>query len=121
MQARSIAFNRPDASGQLAPCARPIDLDHLARQTMGQKEIEAEVLRLFLRQVRECMRNIVITRGPERAGIAHTLKGSARGVGAFALAERAEKLEADPDQPALVDDVSMVVVDVENFLLGLSR
>lgn len=120
MQAHSVAFNRPETRCRPAS-ARPIDLDHLARQTMGQKDLETEVLTLFLRQARQCVRNIAAATPKERQGFAHSLKGSARGVGAFPLAEAAERLEADPASDAAYDALAAAVVDVENFLTKLAR
>jgi HPt (histidine-containing phosphotransfer) domain-containing protein len=78
----------PPLSGE-----RPIDLVHLARMTLGDRGLEREVLQLFDRQA-----GILIVRMQEaaRAGIcaaAHTLKGSARGIGAWRVARAAEAVE----------------------------
>jgi len=45
-----IAFSMPggDASGPAR--SRPVDLAHLARQTMGDRALEQEVLALFVQQ-----------------------------------------------------------------------
>jgi len=72
---------------------RPIDLVHLARMTLGDRSLEREVLELFDRQA-----GILIVRMQQtaRAGIgatAHTLKGSARGIGAWHVARAAEAVE----------------------------
>lgn len=117
----SIAFNRPECNCRPYNAARPIDLDHLARQTMGQKDLEAEVLRLFLRQARECMRAITANGASERSNVAHMLCGSARGVGAFAVADHAKALELAPGDQNALKALSEAVVDVENFLLRLAR
>ena len=68
----------------------PIDLDHLSEQTFGNAELEAEVLRLFLKQGRECLDRL--DAAPD-AGTAHLLVGSARGIGAGAVAAAAAALE----------------------------
>jgi HPt (histidine-containing phosphotransfer) domain-containing protein len=78
----------PPLSGE-----RPIDLVHLARMTLGDRGLEREVLQLFDRQA-----GMLIVRMQEaaRAGIcaaAHTLKGSARGIGAWRVARAAEAVE----------------------------
>ena len=77
----------------IAPDDRAIDLVHLSRTTMGDRALEREVLQLFDRQssiLIERMRSVapagVVT-------LAHTLKGSARGVGAWRVARAAEQLE----------------------------
>ncbi|MEI2734343.1 MAG: Hpt domain-containing protein [Rhodoblastus sp.] len=77
---------------------RPIDLVHLSRQTFGERDLESELLRLFDRQSRQIVARL--TDGPVaearwRADLAHTLKGSARAVGAFGVAAAAEAYELD--------------------------
>ena len=77
----------------LAPDDRPIDLVHLARATLGDRSLEREVLQLFDRQSA-----LLIARlrnaGPDGvAMIAHTLKGSVRGIGAWRVARAAEAVE----------------------------
>lgn len=69
----------------------PIDLRHLAEQTFGNTDLEAEVLRLFLTQSCDCLDRLSAT--PD-ARDAHLLLGSARGIGARAVAEAASALEA---------------------------
>jgi HPt (histidine-containing phosphotransfer) domain-containing protein len=76
--------------------SRPVDLAHLSRQTFGDQELEREVLALFERQSRvmiERLRNA--TNAKSWADAAHTLKGSALGIGAFGVARAAEKVECD--------------------------
>jgi HPt (histidine-containing phosphotransfer) domain-containing protein len=74
---------------------RAIDLVHLARQTLGDRALEREVLDLFVLQARAV---IAMLRGTpdakRRADLAHTLKGSARSVGAWRVAAEAEACEA---------------------------
>jgi HPt (histidine-containing phosphotransfer) domain-containing protein len=70
-----------------------IDLEHLARMTLGERSLEAEVLVLFERQAA-----ILLARMPEAtpaavAAFAHTLKGSARGIGAWRVAAAADAVE----------------------------
>jgi hypothetical protein len=71
----------------------PIDFTHLFRMTLGDHGLEREVLALFDRQV-----HILIARMGEvdsscLAALAHTIKGSARGVGAWPVARAAEAVE----------------------------
>ena len=72
----------------------PIDLVYLARQTLGDRELETELLGLFERQAGMIMRQIEQS-GARRLlqDLAHTLKGSARAVGAGAVAAAAEAYE----------------------------
>jgi hypothetical protein len=80
-----------------------IDLAHLARMTLGERSLEAEVLGLFDRQA-----GILLARmrnaPPAAAGaFAHTLKGSALGIGAWQVAEAAAVVERQAGDPATAD------------------
>ena len=69
-----------------------IDIEHLQRMTLGERELEREVLMLFVQQSTDLLARLEkLPR--EGASLAHTLKGSALGIGAFAVAEAAESLE----------------------------
>ncbi|MGU3359847.1 Hpt domain-containing protein [Methylobacterium sp. M6A4_1b] len=65
-----------------------LDAEHLARQTFGDVELAAELMGLFAAQCLRLLPGIVDAGGPiaERADLAHTLKGSALGVGAVRIA-----------------------------------
>lgn len=86
----------PLGSAMSDAAARPIDLVHLARQTLGDAELEREVLDLFERQSLQILDRLRCANGARAwSEAAHTLKGSARGVGAFGVAAAAEALEFD--------------------------
>jgi len=70
-----------------------IDVAHLRRMTCGEKALEAEVLVLFKRQADQLLARM--QQAPTQAGaaFAHTLAGSARGVGAWRVAAAAEAVE----------------------------
>ena len=82
--------------------SKPIDLDHLARYTGGEKALNAEILRLFDSQVTDMvgqLNTVLAERDTKRwREIAHTIKGAARGVGAFGMGEAAAA--AEPVDPA---------------------
>jgi HPt (histidine-containing phosphotransfer) domain-containing protein len=80
-------------SPPLAPDDGPIDIDHLQRMTLGDAGLEREVLAMFSAQAASLI-NALATLPPEAGALAHTLKGSARAIGAFAVAAAAEDLEA---------------------------
>lgn len=80
-------------SPPLAPDDGPIDLDHLRRMTLGDAGLEREVLAMFSAQTVSLIGTLA-TLPPEAGALAHTLKGSARAIGAFAVADAAERLEA---------------------------
>jgi HPt (histidine-containing phosphotransfer) domain-containing protein len=73
-----------------------LDRAHLDRQTFGDAELAREVLALFAGQCDRLMPGLADPdRTPEaRAELAHTLKGSALGVGAARVAALAGALEA---------------------------
>lgn len=77
----------------LAPDDRPIDLVHLARTTLGDRALEREVLQLFDRQSTLLIARMQSAAPAGIATLAHTLKGSARGIGAWRVARAAEALE----------------------------
>jgi HPt (histidine-containing phosphotransfer) domain-containing protein len=83
--------------------AGPIDFEHLARQTMGDVDLQAEILGMFSAQLSTVLAEMGKPSGRERWRLAHGLKGTARGVGAFALAECAERIERDPDDDDLLE------------------
>jgi HPt (histidine-containing phosphotransfer) domain-containing protein len=79
-------------SPPLAPDDGPIDVAHLARMTLGDAGLEREVLGMFAGQSTRLV--AALTALPDEAeATAHTLKGSARAVGAFRVADCAEALE----------------------------
>jgi HPt (histidine-containing phosphotransfer) domain-containing protein len=73
--------------------ASAIDEGHLGRMTLGDRRLEREVLELFLRQTTILLNRIANADPPLAAAAAHTLKGSARGIGAWRVARAAELLE----------------------------
>jgi HPt (histidine-containing phosphotransfer) domain-containing protein len=77
----------------LASVERPIDFVHLARTTLGDRSLEREVLQLFERQALTLMTRIRQVPPGAVAAVAHTLKGSARGIGAWRVARAAEAVE----------------------------
>jgi HPt (histidine-containing phosphotransfer) domain-containing protein len=79
----------------LAPDDRPIDLVHLARMTLGDRSLEREVLQLFDRQAGMLIARMRGADPAAVAALAHTLKGSARGIGAWRVARAAEHLEVE--------------------------
>ncbi len=92
------------ASPPLAPAEPVIDLAHLGRMTLGEKSLEAEVLALFDRQAGILLARMSNAPPAEVAAYAHTLKGSARGIGAWRVAEAAQALErcAAASAPAML-------------------
>ena len=88
--------------GILAMSAAAVDLNHLARYTGGDVSLNAEILRLFDSQASELvqqLQSIIDARDAKSWKMAlHTLKGAARGIGAFTLGDAAAA--AEPIDPA---------------------
>jgi len=79
-------------SPPLAPDDGPIDFEHLRRMTLDDADLEREVLAMFSAQAAGLIGTLATL--PVNAGaLAHTLKGSARAIGAFGVADAAEALE----------------------------
>jgi HPt (histidine-containing phosphotransfer) domain-containing protein len=88
-----LSLDIADMSAPLAPLGGPIDRAHLSRMTLGEKELEREVLALFDRQAELLLARMRKAEPAVVAAAAHTLKGSARGIGAWQVANTAEALE----------------------------
>lgn len=122
MAALKIAFEAPDNLGGACPSkSRPIDLVHLATQTMGDKLLEIEVLQMFARQTRQLMKELSSANADVTVATAHRLKGAALAVGAFGVAEAAGAVEAEPEQATHLAALSAAVIDAELFILKLCR
>jgi HPt (histidine-containing phosphotransfer) domain-containing protein len=110
-------------SPPLVPDDGPIDFEHLNRMTLGDANLEREVLALF--SVQSAQLTGAIAALPEDAcALAHTLKGSARAIGAFVVAEAAAKLEealtsgSDPSEllAALGEAVALARTSIDAIL-----
>ena len=126
MPAAGLAFELLDnATHGLAiengpSASRPIDLVHLARQTMGDKDLEIEILALFARQARAALAEMTSSEIPPGT-VAHRIKGAANAVGAFKVAAIAGEIEAGKiDAPSLAL-FGAAVIEAENFINKLGR
>ena len=88
MESEPVSRDMPCSAG------RAIDLVHLSKYTLGNRSLENELLGLFRTQA-----DLYLARldgaadETEWKNAAHSLKGSARGLGAWALADLAEEAE----------------------------
>jgi HPt (histidine-containing phosphotransfer) domain-containing protein len=80
-------------SPPLAPDDGPIDFEHLSRMTLGDAGLEQEVLAMFSAQSAKLI-GALAAMPADAPALAHTLKGSARAIGAMAVADAAARLEA---------------------------
>ncbi len=81
-----------DSFAAALPRDGPIDLAHLARMSLGDAALEREVLSLFVAQSAKLIAALA-TLPQDARELAHKLKGSARAIGAFAVADAAAGLE----------------------------
>ena len=72
-----------------APSVDPLDLSLLAEQTGGDRQLERQVLQMFLSQLPCDLTLLRQGSETERLDTAHRIVGSARAVGALSLADAA--------------------------------
>lgn len=103
-----------------------IDRGHLTRMTFGDRSLEREVLALFDRQASMLIERM---RGGDPAAIAtlaHTLKGSAAGIGAGRVARTADAAEIAAGQSAqecsqAIDRLAQAVDEARALIAQLLR
>jgi HPt (histidine-containing phosphotransfer) domain-containing protein len=81
-----MPFPSPSADGG------PIDLEYLRRSTLGDTGLEREVLEMFAKQASRIVGALAAI-PPDAGALVHTLKGSARAIGATGVADRARLFE----------------------------
>jgi HPt (histidine-containing phosphotransfer) domain-containing protein len=118
---RAVAFDRPGGESSVQSQSRPIDLAHLSRQTLGDRKVEQEVLALFVSQALAVRDKILDASAGERFQLAQGLQGSARGIGAFALADCASEIESHPDDRAALKRLTLLIDEVRDFIAAISR
>lgn len=96
--------------------AEILNLAHLDRYTGGQKSLNAEVLALFDTQITTMVAELkgLVAKGDRTRWreIAHTIKGAARGVGAFPMGDAAAK--AEPIDPSNASEAQAALVCIES-------
>jgi HPt (histidine-containing phosphotransfer) domain-containing protein len=104
--------------------ALAIDRNHLARMTYGDRSLERELLELFDRQAAILLARMRTADAASVAALAHTLRGSALGVGASRVAQAAAAVEAAGDaaerEPA-VDHLAVSVAGARTCIATLLR
>lgn len=91
---------------------RVIDDEHLERITLGDRRLEREVLHIFVRQSAMMLERISGGQPGVLATAAHTLIGSARGIGAWRVAEAAERLDR-ASREGNGEDISDAIADLK--------
>jgi len=108
-------------AGRTAPEA-PIDLVQLATNTLGNRDLEVQVLHLFKSQSSNTLERLLReSDATVRRDLVHTLKGSARAIGAERVALVCEglehKMEADATVPT--DGLAVAVDEVNTYIRDL--
>lgn len=118
---QDVAFGCPGGESCGPRKARPVDLAHLSRQTMGDRALEQEVLGLFVQQAMAVREQIGSADTASRLRLAHTLKGSARSVGAGPLASCAEAIESDPGNRGTIARLGPLIDELRDFVAAITR
>ena len=122
MAAYNVAYDGPISIGGGQPSsANPIDLVHLARQTMGDRSLELEILHTFAKQARAVVTELGCGNHQAVLQAAHRLKGAAEAVGAFRVSAVAGEIEAGANDARHIAEVGAAVLEAENFILKLDR
>jgi HPt (histidine-containing phosphotransfer) domain-containing protein len=110
------------------PSDQVIDTQHLSRMTLGELSLQREVLALFDRQADILLPRIRRGAPVVAAASAHTLKGSAVGIGAFKVARAAEAVEqargceiSDAAVAAAIDTLATVLEEAKAEIARLLR
>ncbi|MCF6368438.1 Hpt domain-containing protein [Rhizobium halophilum] len=122
MVASTIAFEAPVTERSLfAARARPVDLVHLAGRSLGDANLEAEALQMFVRQARNALREMGKGDPALTAAAARRLRQAASAVGAFQVAETAGCVEANAVDAGGLAKLGAELLEAENFILKLCR
>ena len=90
-----------------------IDDEHLGRMTLGDRSLEREILAIFARQITLTLNRIAGAEVEQMAAAAHTLLGSARGIGAWRVASAAERLESVASAAAAKADIDAALEELK--------
>ncbi len=79
------------------------------------------MLALFAQQVAVARERLVAAEPAERGRLAHTLKGSARSVGAFPIADCAALIETSPWDEERIGQLAVLIDEVRDYIAAISR
>lgn len=99
--------------------ANAVDYDHLQIQAAGDIGVMREVLALFVTHSEQVIGELERTSDEKTwKQWAHTLKGSARGVGAFAMAEAAADAERHLLDKSKLEPLRVAFAEARAFIGG---
>ena len=85
--------NTPEVASPALVPEQVVDREHLGRMTLGDRSLENEVLCLFERQADMLIGRMAQATPANIKTLAHTLDGSARGIGAWRVSQAAKAVE----------------------------
>jgi HPt (histidine-containing phosphotransfer) domain-containing protein len=121
-----VAVNIYECAQHEALDAAVLDRNHLARMTFGDRSLEREVLQLFDRQSELLLERMRTSEPAAIATLAHTLKGSAVGIGAKRVASAAAEVEATAqakpgEMSRAIDELAQAVEEARAEISALIR
>jgi HPt (histidine-containing phosphotransfer) domain-containing protein len=104
----------------MSPDTSLLDLEHLSRQTLGNRALEREVLELFVSHSGEQLQRLNGSASEsERRESAHAIVGAARAIGAFEVARIAGAIERSRGPlGAELDELATSVRKTCDFIAG---
>ena len=118
----TIQLHEAGSTVRSGASSRPIDMAHLAAQSLGDRGLELEILRMYDQIVAVHFERLVsTTTTPDVLQHLHTLKAASTGVGAWSLAEHANEMQNDlrageAIDPEQIADIHIAVVEVRDFI-----
>lgn len=121
-----VAVNIYERAQHEALDSAVLDRNHLARMTFGDRSLEREVLQLFDRQSELLLERMRTSEPAAIATLAHTLKGSAVGIGAKRVASAAAEVEATAqakpgEMSRAIDELAQAVEEARAEISALIR
>jgi HPt (histidine-containing phosphotransfer) domain-containing protein len=100
-----------------------IDRGHLTRMTLGDRSLEREVLQLFDRQAELLLARMRSGDPQAMTALAHTLRGSASGIGADNVARAAQAVEqaGHAERETAMAMLGATIVEARAAIAGLLR
>lgn len=121
MASSTAAAIAPDQNPNMRSM-RPIDLVHLAKQCLGDENLELEILRLFDTSVQTYFTRLQMAASFDDLALnLHSIKGASSGVGAWTIADLAKACEVElqagrPLTAERIADLGIAVEEVRSFI-----
>jgi HPt (histidine-containing phosphotransfer) domain-containing protein len=116
------AFTAENGSVPQARVMRPIDLVHLAKQCLGDENLEYEILRMFEKSLTTYFERLKLATSADDLHLnIHSIRGASAGVGAWTVAELAKAMENElregrPLTSERIDDLGIAIEEVRDFI-----